>query len=159
MIAKTIRYLDMFSGMGGFREGLTRAGGFACVGHCEVDRQAEKSYRALFDTEGEWYCEDIRKTDPGELPAFDLLCGGFPCQSFSTAGRRGGFGDPRGTLFFELARLAEARKPPYLLFENVPGLLHHDKGRTFAAILHALDRLGYFVEWQMLLPMKTVSPA
>ena len=150
VIAKTIRYLDMFSGMGGFREGLTRAGGFACVGHCEIDRQAEKSYRALFDTEGEWYCEDIRKADPGELPAFDLLCGGFPCQSFSTAGRRGGFGDPRGTLFFELARLAEARKPQYLLFENVPGLLHHDEGRTFAAILHTLEGMGYGVEWQVL---------
>lgn len=150
VIAKTIRYLDMFSGMGGFREGLTRAGDFACVGHCEIDRQAEKSYRTLFDTEGEWYCEDIRKTDPGELPAFDLLCGGFPCQSFSTAGRRGGFGDPRGTLFFELARLAEARKPPYLLFENVPGLLHHDEGRTFAAILHTLEGMGYGVEWQVL---------
>ena len=150
VIAKTIRYLDMFSGMGGFREGLTRAGGFACVGHCEIDRQAEKSYRALFDTKGEWYCEDIRKADPGELPAFDLLCGGFPCQSFSTAGRRGGFGDPRGTLFFELARLAEARKPQYLLFENVPGLLHHDEGRTFAAILHTLEGMGYGVEWQVL---------
>ena len=140
----------MFSGIGGFREGLSRAGGFACVGHCEIDRQAEKSYRALFDTEGEWYCEDIRKADPGELPAFDLLCGGFPCQSFSTAGRRGGFGDPRGTLFFELARLAEARKPQYLLFENVPGLLNHDHGRTFAAILDTLGGLGYHVEWQVL---------
>ena len=150
VIAKTIRYLDMFSGMGGFREGLTRAGDFACVGHCEIDRQAEKSYRTLFDTEGEWYCEDIRTVKPEELPEFDLLCGGFPCQSFSTAGRRGGFGDPRGTLFFELARLAEARKPPYLLFENVPGLLHHDEGRTFAAILHTLEGMGYGVEWQVL---------
>ena len=149
----------MFSGIGGFREGLSRAGGFVCVGHCEIDRCADRSYRALFDTEGEWYCEDIRTVKPEELPEFDLLCGGFPCQSFSDAGKRGGFADPRGTLFFELSRLAEARKPRYLLFENVPGLLHHDKGRTFAAILHALDRLGYFVEWQMLLPMKTVSPA
>ena len=140
----------MFSGIGGFREGLSRAGGFVCVGHCEIDRCADRSYRALFDTEGEWYCEDIRTVKPEELPEFDLLCGGFPCQSFSDAGKRGGFADPRGTLFFELSRLAEARKPRYLLFENVPGLLHHDKGRTFAAILHALDRLGYFVEWQVL---------
>ena len=140
----------MFSGIGGFREGLSRAGGFVCVGHCEIDRCADRSYRALIDTEGEWYCEDIRTVKPEELPEFDLLCGGFPCQSFSDAGKRGGFADPRGTLFFELSRLAEARKPRYLLFENVPGLLHHDKGRTFAAILHALDRLGYFVEWQVL---------
>lgn len=69
-------------------------------------------------------------------------------QSFSIAGSRKGFGDPRGTLFFELARMAEARKPSYLLFENVPGLLSHDGGRTFATILNTLDRLGYGVEWQ-----------
>ena len=71
-------------------------------------------------------------------------------QTFSIAGTRKGFGDPRGTLFFELARLAEARKPSYLLFENVPGLLSHDGGRTFATILNTLDRLGYGVEWQCL---------
>ena len=84
------------------------------------------------------------------MPDFQLLCGGFPCQTFSIAGSRKGFGDPRGTLFFELARLAEARKPSYLLFENVPGLLSHDGGRTFATILNTLDRLGYGVEWQCL---------
>ena len=140
----------MFAGIGGFREGLTRAGGFVCAGHCELDRNAERSYRALFDTKGEWYCEDIRNAEPEQLPEFDLLCGGFPCQSFSVAGHRGGFSDPRGTLFFELARLAEARKPEYLLFENVPGLLYHDRGRTFAAILHELEGLGYGLEWQVL---------
>lgn len=140
----------MFAGIGGFREGLTRAGGFVCAGHCELDRNAERSYRALFDTKGEWYCEDIRNAEPEQLPEFDLLCGGFPCQSFSVAGHRGGFSDPRGTLFFELARLAEARKPEYLLFENVPGLLYHDCGRTFAAILHELEGMGYGLEWQVL---------
>ena len=147
---KTIRFIDMFAGIGGFREGLTRAGGFVCVGHCECDKYAERSYRALFDCKGEWYIEDARNADPATMPDFDLLCGGFPCQAFSLAGRRQGFGDPRGTLFFELARLAEARHPRYLLFENVPGLLSHDGGRTFAAILNALDRLGYGVEWQVL---------
>ena len=84
------------------------------------------------------------------MPDFQLLCGGFPCQTFSIAGSRKGFGDPRGTLFFELARLAEARKPPYLLFENVVGLINHDHCRTFATILNTLDRLGYGVEWQCL---------
>lgn len=132
----------MFAGIGGFREGLCRAGGFECVGHCERDEHAERSYRALFDTRGEWFCEDIRKADTGSMPAFELLCGGFPCQSFSIAGSRHGFADPRGTLFFELARVAEARKPQYLLFENVPGLLNHDGGRTlewrcFESTLHA----------------------
>ena len=140
----------MFAGIGGFREGLTRAGGFVCAGHCELDRNAERSYRALFDTKGEWYCEDIRNAEPEQLPEFDLLCGGFPCQSFSVAGHREGFSDPRGTLFFELARLAETRKPAYLLFENVPGLLYHDRGRTFAAILHELEGMGYGLEWQVL---------
>ena len=146
----TIQFIDMFAGIGGFREGLTRASGFTCVGHCECDKYAEHSYRALFDCKGEWYTEDARNADPDTMPDFDLLCGGFPCQAFSLAGNRRGFGDPRGTLFFELARLAEARKPRYLLFENVPGLLNHDQGRTFAAILDALDRLGYHVEWQVL---------
>ena len=150
MRQKTIRYLALFSGIGGFREGLTQAGGFTCAGHCEIDQHADRSYRALFDTEGEWFCDDIRKADPEELPDVELLCGGFPCQAFSIAGNRGGFADPRGTLFFEIARLTEAKRPAYLLLENVPGLLNHDGGRTFAAILHALDGLGYFVEWQVL---------
>ena len=147
---KTIRYIDLFSGIGGFREGLTRAGGFTCVGHCEIDWYADHSYRALFDTKGEWFCEDIRKADPHDMPDFDLLCGGFPCQAFSVAGNRRGFADPQGTLFFEIARVAAAKRPSYLFLENVPGLLNHDRGRTFASILHALDRLGYFVEWQVL---------
>ena len=90
----------------------------------------------MFDTKGEWFCEDIRKADPSDIPDFELLCGGFPCQSFSIAGNRGGFSDPRGTLFFEIARLTAAKRPAYLLLENVPGLLNHDRGRTFAAILH-----------------------
>ena len=120
-----IKFVDMFSDIGGFREGLARAGGFTCVGHCEIDKYANRSYNALFDTKGEWFIEDARKADPSAMPDFQLLCGGFPCQTFSIAGTRKGFGDPRGTLFFELARLAEARKPPYLLFENVPYALLH----------------------------------
>ena len=93
---------------------------------------------------------DARAIDPDDLPQFDLLCGGFPCQAFSNAGRRKGFADARGTLFFEIARLAEAKRPRYLLLENVPGLLSHDHGKTFAAILSALDDLGYHVEWTVL---------
>ena len=147
---KAITYIDLFSGIDGFREGLSRAGDFTCMGHCEIDKYADQSYRALFDTEGEWFCEDIRKADPKEMPDFDLLCGGFPCQSFSISGRRSGFKDPRGTLFFEIARLAAEKRPAYLLLENVPGLLNHDGGRTFAAILHTLDGLGYGLERQVL---------
>jgi DNA (cytosine-5)-methyltransferase 1 len=126
----------MFAGIGGFRAGLTRAGGFQCVGHCEIDRFAEASYRAIHDIqEGECFYPDARKIDPRELPEFDLLCGGFPCQAFSISGKRKGFEDARGTLFFEAARVLKARKPAYFLLENVPGLLSHDKGRTFSTIL------------------------
>ena len=96
------------------------------------------------------YYDDARKIDPNELPDFDLICGGFPCQSFSIAGKRGGFDDARGTLFFEIARIAAIKKPKYLLLENVPGLLSHDQGRTFATILSTLDELGYDVVWEVL---------
>ena len=95
----------MFAGVGGFRAGLTRVGGFQCVGHCEIDKYAEASYRAIHDIrEEERYYPDARAIDPDDLPQFDLLCGGFPCQAFSNAGRRKGFADARGTLFFEIAR-------------------------------------------------------
>ena len=145
-----IRYFDIFSGIGGFRSGLEKAGGFKCVGYCEIDRYAKLAYETLYDTESEVFYDDARKIEPEKLPDFDLISGGFPCQSFSIAGKRCGFDDARGTLFFEIARIAAIKKPKYLLLENVPGLLSHDKGRTFAAILGALDELGYDVAWQVL---------
>ena len=114
----------MFAGIGGFRTGLTRAGGFQCVGHCEIDKYANASYCAIYEPgKEERYYPDARNIDPADLPDFDLLCGGFPCQAFSNAGLRRGFADARGTLFFEIARLAQAKRPSYLLLENVPGLL------------------------------------
>lgn len=145
-----MKYLDLFSGAGGFRSAFEQIPGTECVGHCEIDVHADKSYRALFHTEGEWFCNDARQIDTAGLPDFDLVCGGFPCQSFSIAGHRKGFEDTRGTLFFEIARILKARKPPFVLLENVPGLLSHDEGRTFAVILGTLSRLGYHVEWQVL---------
>ena len=149
LITATIQFFDLFSGIGGFREGLRRAGGFTCVGHCEVDTYADKNYRLLFDTEGEWYCSDARTIEPERMPDFDLLCAGFPCQAFSIAGKREGFADARGTLFFEIARLLKAKRPKYFILENVPGLLSHDKGRTFCTILSTLSQLGYHVEWKV----------
>ena len=145
-----IKYLDMFSGIGGFRSALDRVGGFECIGFCEIDEKAKETYEAIYDTKGELYFNDAREINPNALPDIDLICGGFPCQSFSIAGKRGGFNDVRGTLFFEIARIAAAKKPKYLLLENVPGLLSHDKGRTFATILGTLDELGYDVAWQVL---------
>ena len=146
----SIRFFDMFAGIGGFRSGLAAVEGFECVGHCEIDKYANQAYNAMYEPKGEVYFQDARKIDPDEMPDIDLICGGFPCQSFSIAGRRGGFTDARGTLFFEIARLAAAKRPKYLLLENVPGLLSHDSGRTFAAILGALSELGYDVAWQVL---------
>lgn len=145
----SIKYLDMFSGIGGFRSGLERIGGFECVGYCEIDEYARRAYEALYDTKGEMCFEDARTINPDMLPDVDVICGGFPCQSFSIAGKRRGFDDIRGTLFFEIARIAAVKKPALLFLENVPGLLSHDKGRTFAAILSALDEIGYDVWWQV----------
>ena len=151
MAENSIRFFDMFAGVGGFRAGLERAGGFACIGHCEIDGHADRAYRAVHDIKpNEIFYEDARTINPKTMPEFDLLTGGFPCQSFSIAGKRRGFDDNRGTLFFEIARLAREKRPPYLLLENVPGLLSHDKGRTFTAILGTLSRLGYHVEFQVL---------
>lgn len=148
---KAIRFFDMFAGIGGFRSGLEAVGGFECVGYCEIDKYANQAYKAIYDTKGELYFEDARTIKPCDLPDIDLICGGFPCQSFSIAGKRLGFDDDtRGTLFFEIARIAAVKRPAFLFLENVPGLLSHDGGRTFATILAALDELGYDVAWQVL---------
>lgn len=142
-----IRFFDMFAGIGGFRSGLEAVGGFECVGHCEIDKYANQAYNAIYEPKGELFFEDARTIDPNGLPDIDLICAGFPCQSFSIAGRRLGFADTRGTLFFEIARIAEAKRPAYLLLENVPGLLSHDGGRTLTTIFSTLTELGYDLEW------------
>lgn len=142
-----IRVFDAFAGIGGFRSALERVGGFKIVGWCEIDKYAQQSYRAMYDTGGEQFYENIRNIDTGALADFDLLVGGFPCQSFSVAGKRRGIEDERGTLFFELARILAAKRPRYFLFENVPGLLGIEKGRIFHQILTTLSELGYCVEW------------
>jgi DNA (cytosine-5)-methyltransferase 1 len=144
-----MKFLDLFSGIGGFRLGM-EMNGHECVGHCEIDKYADKSYRAMHDVkENEYYANDIRGIIPSELPDFDCICGGFPCQSFSIAGKRGGFEDTRGTLFFEIARIIQERKPRLVFLENVAGLLSHDDGSTFETIIGTLDELGYDVEWQV----------
>ncbi|MDG6143660.1 DNA (cytosine-5-)-methyltransferase, partial [Lactococcus formosensis] len=116
---------------------------------------ARKSYKAIHNTEGEREYHDITAVSDEEWRELrgtvDVICGGFPCQAFSIAGKRKGFLDEtRGTLFFEIARAAEQIKPRTLFLENVKGLLSHDKGRTFRIILSTLDELGYNVEWQLL---------
>lgn len=135
----SIKFLDMFAGIGGFRSGLEAIGGFECIGYCEIDKYAKQAYEAMYDTGGELYFEDARKIIPEQLPHIDLITGGFPCQSFSIAGQRKGFDDTRGTLFFEIARISAVKKPKYLFLENVPSLLNHDEGRTFETILNTLN--------------------
>ena len=148
-----MRFIDLFSGIGGFRLGLEREG-HTCVAYCEKDKFARRSYQAMYETKGEKAFHDIRQVTDQAFRQFrgqvDILCGGFPCQAFSLAGRRLGFEDTRGTLFFELARPAKQIQPRFLFFENVKGLLNHDEGRTFSTILATLDELGYDVEWQIL---------
>jgi len=148
-----MRFLDLFAGIGGFREGMERAG-HECVGYVEIDKFARKSYEAIYDTEGEWTAHDITTVTDDDIRSLrgqvDVVCGGFPCQAFSVAGKRGGFQDTRGTLFFDIARIAKQIKPRILLLENVKGLLSHDKGKTFGTILKSLDELGYDAEWQVL---------
>ena len=99
---------------------------------------------------GEWYATDITRVQPGDLPEAECYCFGFPCQTFSIAGNRRGFEDARGTLFFEVMRLAKERKPQILFAENVAGLLNHRNGVTFNVIINTMAELGYLVEWQVL---------
>ena len=205
-----MKYLSLFSGIGGFELGIQQAyenlskterekqGGDAqnsphiikpllplqqlsCIGYSEVDKYAIKIY------ERHWGCTthqkqqnertgtterqagectdictnrfggrphgnfgDITKIAAEELPDFDMLVGGFPCQAFSIAGKRRGFDDTRGTLFFDIARILRAKKPRLFLLENVKGLQSHDNGKTFGIIIATLDELGYDLQWQVL---------
>lgn len=148
--------LDLFSGIGGFHKGFQRAGFiFDWVGFSEIDKYASAVYKHKFKEAEE--LGDITTIQPErDLPDhIDLICGGFPCQAFSVAGKRKGFDDTRGTLFFEIARILRyyrnVGKPiSCFLLENVKGLLSHDNGRTFATIYRVLDNLGYTIEFQLL---------
>ena len=122
---------------------------FQCVWANDIDKYACQIYRARYGT-GELFEGDIRGVDPLSIPETDLLCGGFPCQSFSIAGKRRGFEDTRGTLFFEICRIARAKRIKYLFLENVKGLLNHGGGLTYQIIIATLDELGYDCQWQVL---------
>ncbi len=119
-----------------------------CIGFSEIDKYAIQIYKQHFPKHKNF--GNARDINPKELPDFDMLCGGFPCQSFSIAGKRKGFQDTRGTLFYEICRIVAAKRPRLLFLENVKGLLSADDGRCFATILTSLDELGYDVEWQVL---------
>ena len=174
-----MKYFSMFSGIGGFEYGIQRAfdkqltevkqdgqgrngntnqdesdvlstsrSTPLCVGYSEIDKYAIKVYERNFN--GHKNYGNATTINAAELPDFDLLVGGFPCQAFSIAGKRAGFDDTRGTLFFDIARILKEKQPRHLVLENVKGLLSHDGGRTFTTIIGVLADLGYFVEWQVL---------
>jgi DNA (cytosine-5)-methyltransferase 1 len=141
-----LRFIDLFAGIGGIRLGLERAGG-KCVFSSEWDQEAAQSYEAFY---GEKPAGDITKISNSEIPEHDILAGGFPCQAFSIIGDMKGFGDTRGTLFFEIERILRAKQPRAFLLENVKNLTAHDKGRTLKTILEHLKLLGYHIHWRVL---------
>jgi len=171
-----MKYLSLFTGIGGFELGIqnayeqnttdeherpsVRKGHIrdtegrgerelpTCIGYSEIDKYACSIYQRHFPDH--YNHGDITLINEKELPDFDLLVGGFPCQSFSIAGKRGGFNDTRGTLFFDIARIIREKQPRLLLLENVKGLLSHDNGATFRTIIATLDELGYDCQWQVL---------
>jgi len=150
-----VKLLDLFSGIGGFHLGLEQSGfEFDWIGYSEIDKYASKQYKRRFPNATE--LGDVTTIQPKDLPTdITILCGGFPCQAFSIAGKRQGFNDTRGTLFFEIARILryfkENGKPiPYFVLENVKGLLSHDDGQTFATIYGVLTQLDYTIECQIL---------
>jgi len=167
-----MKFIELFAGIGGFRYGLdvvtasrrqkqqemepqsnmanlaskrTEQSTFTCVYANEWDKYATKIYGKHY---GEIDTRDIRTVR--DFPDHELLTAGFPCQAFSVAGTRKGFDDTRGTLFFEIARIAKQKQPRLLLLENVKGLLSHDRGETFYTILQTLDEIGYDLQWQVL---------
>jgi len=140
----TFKFIDLFAGIGGFRLAMQNLGG-KCIFTSEWDESAQKTYRANF---GEVPFGDITKESTKQFipDGFDVLCAGFPCQAFSIAGKRGGFEDTRGTLFFDVAEIIKRKQPKAIFLENVKGLRNHDQGKTLRTILNVLrDDLGYFV--------------
>jgi len=133
---------------GGGRGTCSNDSKFKCIGVSEIDKYCNELLKKRFPNIKNY--GDATKIIPKELPDFNLLVGGFPCQAFSIAGRRKGFEDTRGTLFHEIVRILEVKRPGYILLENVKGLLSHDRGRTFAIILTSLSKLGYVIQWMVL---------
>lgn len=148
-----MNFIDLCSGIGGFRLGLELAG-HRCIGYCEHDKYALISYRNMFDTEGEWFADDVTKLKSEEIPYADIWCFGFPCQDISVAGKQKGLGGERSGIYFSIIELVKGKKeedkPAYLLVENVKNLLSINGGFDFAAVLSELDEAGYDAMWQVL---------
>src|SRR5699024_177098 len=148
----TMKFIDLFSGIGGFRTAMEN-NGHECIAYSEIDKYAKQSYQAMHDTENEVDLGDITNISQEYLSRFkeenDMVVGGSPCQSFSLAGGRKGFEDTRGTLFFEYAKVVKETQPKYFLFENVKGMMSHDKGNTIRVVLETFNELGYYIDFNV----------
>lgn len=140
------RFIDLFAGIGGFRMGFEKHG-YECVFTSEINKHCQEVYKTNF---GEMPFGDITQVNPEEIPDFEVLLGGFPCQPFSISGKKQGFKDTRGTLFFDICRIIETKQPKVVVLENVKHLIHHDKKRTLKTILSSLEELGYNVSQKIL---------
>jgi DNA (cytosine-5)-methyltransferase 1 len=141
-----LSYIDLFAGIGGFRFAMEPFGA-RCVFSSEWDKHAADTYEA---NHGERPAGDITKIDENDIPSHDMICGGFPCQPFSVNGNQEGFGDVRGTLFFDIVRIAKRHRPKVLFLENVPNLETHDDGRTLRTIQKTMTDIGYHLHYNVL---------
>lgn len=146
MIQETIKFIDLFCGVGGIRLGMETQG-FQCVFSCDIDLECKKTYEANFGVRPNG---DITRIDEKSIPDHDILCAGFPCQPFSISGVQQGFDDIRGTMFFEICRILKEKNPSVVLLENVKHLMYHDSGNTLKVIEGKLKELGYTVTWRVL---------
>ena len=146
---RVIRIASLFSGIGGFEEGIKRTQiPYEIVFSSEIDKYAKKSYMANFNVSN--LNDDIKLISENDIPEHDILVAGFPCQSFSIAGQKKGFNDSRGTLFFDVIRILKKKKPKYIILENVKNLLSHDKNKTIKFILGQLSDIGYAIDFTLI---------
>lgn len=141
-----ITFIDLFCGIGGIRLGM-ESQGFNCIMSSDINTECQKTYKANFNETPQG---DIKLIDEKNVPDHNILCAGFPCQPFSISGKQKGFDDTRGTLFFEICRIINAKKPQIVFLENVKHLVYHDHGKTLDTILNNLKELGYNVSWRVL---------
>lgn len=140
--------MDFCAGIGGGRLGLSD-NGLSCVAYSEIDSNPSETYKILHGDKERNY-GDLMQINPMELPDFDILIGGFPCQTFSIVGKRAGFNDNRGLIIYGICKILKEKNVPYFILENVKGLVNHDKGRTLETIIKELNNLGYFVKYAIL---------
>ncbi|MGH1599959.1 DNA (cytosine-5-)-methyltransferase [Campylobacter majalis] len=149
-MSEKIKFIDFCSGIGGGRLGL-ELNGFKCIGFSEIDKSAINTYKSFFNTKNELEFGDLVKLEPKNLPNFDLLISGFPCQTFSIVGKRAGLNDEdKGKIIYHLAEILKTKQPKFFILENVKGLVNHDKGNTLKIILKILNKCGYNVKFEVL---------